>query len=668
MENNILLTENVSAFDLDFSKLTPWLFSSAYDVLLSKAQEEFNEKLKNKNPTYRDLSKQDSQERLLAVHHLLGSLNTLVENEEYRKIEEKYTAVLSKKLTEWSLNSKMFKKIEKFTKTKEYSQLSDIRQKMIQKILKDLKVNGVNLPAKQKKELAKLNQKLAKLGQKFQNNITDAQESLSFLVKEKDLKGLSERAINNAKELSKKMEVPEGKIYIDEPSGLINDIMENGENSSLRKKIYLKRRVLCTKGKYDNTKLIDQIYKLKQEIATILGYQDYAHMTLEENMAKTPLEALEFLNKLGNKALPYAQKENQFVREEGKKILKREMEWWDFDFVVNHIMKSNFKLDSEEIRLYFPVDNVINGLFDICKSMFDVTFVENKTKKTWHEEVKYFDVYESGNYIGGIFMDIYKRQGKTPGAWLDPLCTYENNDLKQTKSVALLVCNAPKDEGQESTFELEEVITLFHEMGHGLHHLLSKVEEEFYSGFNNVEHDAIEIPSQLMENFVYERSVLKQITSHIKTGSQIPDELIDKIIKSRKFLGASTIVGYVRFSEMDMMLYLQKEQHPYEIEKQMMEKWKLNNAYDVNRLRMPIFSHIFAGGYAAGYYAYQWAEIFAADGFNYLISGNEEDRKERVRKYKEEILYTGGSKSMKDNYVLFKPTEVEIQHLVNSYI
>jgi oligopeptidase A len=667
-KENILLTSNLEAFDVDFSKLTTDAFNEAYEVLLNQAQEEFDVALKLKNPTYQDLFKNGASEKLMALHHLLGSMNSLVENEEFRKIEEKYSGILTFKFTEWSLNSKMFKKVENFTKTKEYASLSELRQKMIQKTLKDLKSSGVNLPAKEKKHLAKLNQKIAKLAQKFQNNITDAQDQLSFVVGSKELKGLSDRSLNNANEIAKSMELKDGKYFVDQPSGLIDDIMAHSENEAIRKKIYLKRRTLASKGKYDNSNLIDQIYKLKQEVASLLGYKDYAHMALEEQMAKTPDAALQFLEKLGNIALPYAKKEAEFVSQFGQKLLNRKIEWWDHEYVANTIMKTSFQIDPESVRLYFPVDKVVNGLFELCKSMFDVDFVEVKDKKTWHSDVRYFDVYEAGNHIGGIFMDIYKRPGKTPGAWLDPLCTYENNDLEKVKPVALLVCNAPKDSGQASTFELEEVVTLFHEMGHGLHHLLSKVEEEFYSGFNNVEQDAVEIPSQLMENFVYEKDVLKKLTSHIKTGESIPDELIEKIIKSKKFMGASMIVNMVRFSEMDMRLYMQKEKHPFDVELEAMLKWKISENLDKDRRRMAVFSHIFGGGYAAGYYSYQWAEVYAADGYKYMTSGTEAQRKERIKKYKEEILYTGGKQSMKDNYALFKPSEVDLKHLINNYI
>lgn len=278
---NILLNSNLEAFDVDFSKLTVDSFNEAYEFFLHKAENEFNATLKNKNPTYKDLFQDGASQKLMALHHLLGSLNMLVENEEFRKIEEKYSGILTLKFTQWSLNSKIFKKIEDLTKTKEYACLSDLRKKMIQKTLKDLKSSGVNLPAKEKKQLAKINQKIAKLTQKFQNNITDAQDQLSFIVKEKDLKGLSEQSMSNVMELTKSMGLKDGTYFIDQPSGLIDDVMAYGESESIRKKLYLKRRNLATKGKYNNTELINQIYKLNQEVASLLGYKNYAHMALE---------------------------------------------------------------------------------------------------------------------------------------------------------------------------------------------------------------------------------------------------------------------------------------------------------------------------------------------------------------------------------------------------
>lgn len=668
MSKNVLLTSDLSALDVDFSQITPANFIEAYELFLKQSQEEFDALLKKKNPVYKDLFEDGAMQKLMSLHHLMGSLNALMENDELRKIEEKYSGILSLKFTQWSLSSKVFKKTEAFTKTKEYEGLSELRKKMIQKTLKDLKSSGVNLPAKEKKQLARLNQQLVKLGQKFQNNITDSQEQLSFVIGNKELKGLPERSINNAKEIAKQKNMKPGRYYINESSGLIDDVLVHSENEAIRKKIYLKRRALATQGKYNNSKVIDQIYKLKQEVSALLGYTDFAHMVLEDQMAQTPQSVLEFLDKLGQVALPYAKKEAQHINDFGQKLLNRKVEWWDRDYVAHTIVKKQFDFDPEEVRKYFPVDKVINGLFDLCKSMFEVEFIEKKDKHTWHPDVKYFDVYEAGNHIGGIFMDIYKRPGKTPGAWLDPICTYENNDLVQKKPISLLVCNAPKDEGQIPTFEVEEVVTLFHEMGHGLHHLLSKVEEGFYSGFNNVEQDAVEIPSQLMENFVYEKEVLKKLTSHVQTSEPLPDELIEKIVKAKKFMGASVIVGMVRFSEMDLRLYMQKEKHPFEVEAEAMLKWKTTDDYDKNRRRMAIFSHIFGGGYAAGYYSYQWAEVYAADGYNYINSANADERTERLKKYKEEILYTGGKQSMKDNYALFKPTEIDMKHLINNYI
>lgn len=668
MLNNILLKKDIESFEVDFKKISPNMFIEAYDFLINEFEKEFKLTLNLKKVNYEDLFCSKTYDKLMSIFHLMGSLNTLTENEKLRKIEEKYSAILSVKSTEWSLNNKMFKKIEKFSKTKDYLELSNQRQKMITKSIKDYKKSGVNLPQKQKKILAQINKKLSILSQKFQNNITDSQNELSFIINKNNLKGLPDRSIKNIEELSKLHNLREGKFYIDETSGLVGDVMKFSDNENIRKKIYFKYRELCTKGKFNNSEIINKIYKLKQDLSILLGYKDFAHMTLEENMAKLPQTALEFLENLGNIAMPYAKKESILVSKFGEEILGRKMEWWDTEYVINHMMKNKFDYDSEKIREYFPVKKVVYGLFNLCKNLFGVDFIENKNKNTWNEDVQYFEVYEKNEHIGGIFLDLYKRNGKTPGAWLDPICSYENNNLKKTKPVALLVCNAHKDTGQVATFELEDVINLFHEMGHGLHHLLSKVEENFFSGFNNVEHDAIEIPSQLMEYFVYDTNVLKNISENIITGEIISDELIKKIQNVKRFLGANVIVKYVRYSEMDINLYLQKDLHPYEIESCSMEKWKVKEDYDKLQRRMAIFSHIFGGGYASGYYAYQWAEVYAADGFNYLNEGTKEEKQLKLQKYKEEILYTGGKRSMSESYALFKPEKVDLNNLIKNYI
>lgn len=666
--NNPLLSSDIASFHVDFKKLVPSMFSQAYDYLLEKAQAEIDTTLHISDPSFKELFYHPNYERLTDLHHLLCSLNALIENEEMRKIEEKYSPILSEKITLWSLDKHMFDKIVDFTKTNHFANLSLSRKKMIEKIIKDLKNSGIDLPIKQKRQLAKLNQKLSILTQKFQNNITDAQEQLSFIVKPSELKGLSERAMRNAVNLSKEEDIEDGKLLITESSGLISNVMENCTSFRLKKKIYNHKKRLCTKGKFNNTKLIDKIYRLEQEIATLLGYETYAHMAVEDNMAKTPKIVLEFLDKLGNTAFPYAQKEVEEVNNFGQRILSREPQWWDHDYILDQMKKQNLNIDSEKIRKYFPVEHVLQGLFNFCKEKFDVSFIQNKSRPVWHEDVIFFDVYEGTTLIGGIFIDLYKRPGKTPGAWLDPLANYENNDIAQVKPVALLVCNAPKDIGQKSTFEIDEIVTLFHEMGHALHHLLSKVDEEFFSGFNNVEHDAVELPSQLLENFVYQKDILKKISCHIESNLPISDEMILQIQKSKKFLGATVIISMVRYAEMDMNLYLQKTKHPYELEEESMKKWQISKKVDFQRKRMPVFSHIFGGGYAAGYYAYQWAEVLAADGLDYLTSVQGVEQQDRFDKYKNEILYTGGARSMQDNYIAFTGKPANPEYLIKSYI
>lgn len=668
--NNQFLSKKIKSYDIDFTSFSYEDINEAYEILISKSQDEFNQKLNSELTEFSHFFGESSSDLLLSLHGFVSSMNSLMEDNKLRAIEEHYSPVISQKFTEWSLSENIYNKLLRFSTSDNFNNLPTIRKKMVNKILKDLSDSGVNLPKDKKDELATLKSKLVSEVIKFQNNITDAQSELNLTFNINDLGGLSERSLNLIHELSKEKNLPVGTVFLDEPSGTLGDAIKNCDNENVRKTIYMLKRNICHGGKYDNSKIIDSIYKTKQDIANILGYKNHAEMTLVDNMAKTPDNALRFITEIGNLCLPYAKNESSDLRKFCFEKFGKKMQWWDQEFISKKYLSENYNLDSEAIRKYFPTNAVMCGLFKTIEGFFDVRFVENKNKSTWHKDVVYYDVYESDNHIGGLFVDLFKRSGKSPGAWLNPICSYEDNDLSVSKPYALLVCNVNKDVSGNSTLEIDDIITLFHEMGHALHHLLSKVPEEYYSGFNNVEHDAVEIPSQLFENFVYLPSILKELSTHIETSERIPEFMIDSIIRSKKFLGASSIIGMVRFSQMDLKLYNQIGEHPYFFESEATEQWKIIEDYDKDRKRMPLFSHIFGGGYSAGYYSYQWAEVYAADGYNYLIEhqfGTQEFQN-RINKYKEHILYTGGLDSMIINYQKFKGSEPDKSHYLNLYI
>lgn len=666
-EINQLLVNDVESFNVDFTKLNVEDFENALEVSLKKATEEFNSIRKMKNHTFDELFSFPETSHLLSVFGLLGTLISLIDNEEYRQLYEKYNEILTVQMLEWNFDKRNYRNLEAYSRSEDYNKQPLIRQNIVQKTILDLKKSGINLSNAEQKKFRKIAQKLSVLTTKFTNNVTDAQKKLNFVVSKNSLRGLSDRAWANVEALRVEKGLPENKCYIDEVSGLLADVMSDVRNQSIRKKIYDARKKSCTSGKFNNIKVIDKIYKLKQEAANILGYKSVAHEVLAENMAGKPENVLKFINDLGSEALPHARNQFNEVSTFGEKLLKRQIKPWDIPFVTKKMEKKLAKLDSDVIRNYFPVDHVIQSLFDFCKDKFGVSFVQVE-KKAWDEDVRFFEVYENGELVGSMYMDLFKREGKRPGAWLSPICTARNNSVSQKKAVALLVCNAPKDTGV-STFSLDEVVTLFHEMGHALHHLLSKVSEEYFSGFNHVQHDAVEFPSQLLDMFVYNEEVLKKISKHVDTGAPLSKPLIEKIKKSKKFLGAIHIMRTLQFSDMDMSLYLQNEKHPFEIEREVKEKWLINPNYDRENFSMKSFMHIFSGGYDAGYYGYQWAEVLSADAYNYLTEKvSKAEMKLRFERYKKHVLYTGGEQSMSNNYYDFAKSEPNVKSLIQQYI
>lgn len=672
MHKNQFLSDSVKYFDVDFSNVSKEDLVYAYDFLIEKSKEEFSKKLELESPTYDDFFSEGSFEKLMSLSHLVGSMSSLLDNKIFREIDEQYSPQISVLANEFALNTVMYDKLRNFSTSEGFKSLSEIRQKMITKILKNLDDMGISLSPSNKKKLNSLYEKQVKLVTKFQNNITDAQANLKVTANVSILDGMPQKIIDNILGYNTAINFDglPNKVLLDESSGTLSDVLVYSSDEIIRKKIYNKRKELCLSGKFNNSKLIDKIYKNKQKISTLLGYKTYAHQATEDNMAKNPENAINFINKIGENAKLAAKNEVDFIKSEGCKILGRNVEWWDHEYVCNKILKQFYDIDQNEVKKYFPVDSVVNGLFSLLKKVFDINFVLDSNFNSWDDSVLTYNVYEGENFVGKMFMDLYKRKGKSPGAWLDPVSSYENNSLNKTHPVALLVCNVAKESTGASTMEHNDIVTLFHEMGHALHLLLSKVEEEYFSGFNNVEHDAVEIPSQALENFAYNTKVLELISSHVSDGSKIPLELANKLANSKNFLSATFLINMVKFSEMDLLLYSQDEEHPYKFEEDAMKKWAISDTIDFDRKRMPMFSHIFGGGYAAGYYAYQWADVYAVDTFSYLSDLDlfTSESLERFNSYKKNILYTGGSNPMEDNFNNFKGSQPSIENYLNFYL
>lgn len=661
---NQLLSSSILKYDINFKKLKAEDFIEALDILLPKVKQEHEYVVTQAPLTYKGLFENDKEDKQLSqVFHILSSLNMLAQNNKLRKVYEKYTTLVAELSSDLGLDVRLYDKIKLFTKTSEYESLDSLKKKAIEDIILNYDLGGIGLPQDKKDLLKKLSMELSDLTHKFDNNVLDAQAELVLVFDKEDLTGLSERALGNMKVL------PSGKYEATYVAGNFTDILDFCDNPISRKKVYDAEILVGVKDGLDNRPILRRIVEIKQERAKILGFENYAQLSLTQEMVKTPEQALSFINELGEKSITKAKAEWLEVEQFGTQLLGHTPNFSDRTYIVEKFKKATFELDSEASRKYFPVKKVVNYLFKIIEDLYSIKFEKDNNRSTWNKDVDVFDLVQDGKKIGTIFMDLYQREHKEGGAWMDGVVTRSlNSDNELTLPVAHVVCNTTKDVQQESTFEFDELITLFHEMGHALHHLLTKVDNDYFSGLNNVEHDAVELPSQFMENFCWDYEILKKLSSHIETGETFPYDEYQKLLNGKFFLAAVSMINQICYSQMDMRIYNEPGVDPLEIEKEVFAHWKVKER-DSNSQFLPEFSHIFSGGYAAGYYAYKWAEVLSTDAFYGLKESGESylDQKQKAQEFREAILETGGTRDMMENFIKFRGREPKIDFLLESY-
>lgn len=656
---NQLLEKTLLDNKIDFNLLKPQDFIVAFEKLIPQVKKEFEEELLL-DSTYENLfEKGNKSKQLSKVLSYLNHLNGVVQNEELREIFGKYVPQISAMYQEMSLDSRSYEKLTGYKQTTEYQNLSDIRKKMINDLILNFELEGINLPLEKKERLKDISFRLTELNDKFENNLMDVQKSFEKEIDFSQLKGLPERSLNNIEKLEN------GKAFISESSGVYTDIITYCDIEETRKEIYEDQLSLGVKEGFDNRPLLAEMLTLRQEEAEILGYKNYASYSLNREMLKTPQEVLSFIENLAEQALPQAKKESIEVNEFGYQLLGRKVEFHDRAYVIEKMKEQLYSVNHEEIRKYFPVKKVLTGLFEIVQNLYDISFVENKNTSVWNEEVVVFDVFNNkSENIGLLYLDLYKRKNKESGAWMLPKESNVDTEYENKKPITYLVLNIPKNQKEESTIEFDEIITLFHEMGHGLHNILSEVKEEYFSGLSNVEHDAIELPSQFMENFAWDYEVLRKLSSHVVTGEELPIEVFKKLKNAKFFLAANQMVRQSIFSYLDMYIHTDKVE-AMEAEKEIFNRWKTRDI-DLRSEFLPVFSHIFSGGYSAGYYSYKWSEVLSADAFHALKESGKTylEQKTMANKFRETILSRGGTKDMLDNFIEFRGRKPDVQYLL----
>ncbi len=536
----------------------------------------------------------------------------------------------------------------------------------IEHALREFHLAGVDLEPEAKDRFKAIMQELASVKAKFEHNVLDASDAWSLnITAEENLRGLPEPLLARAAEDAQKAGVEGWLFSLDFPT--YDAVMRQADSRDLREALY---RGWVTRGsdqgadpRWDNSRNIERILALRHEAARLVGFDNFAEYSLATKMADTPAQVMAFLRELAAHSRASAEQELAELTE----FAGMPLEAWDVTYWLERLKQDKFSVSIEELRQYFPSTTVKEGLFALASQLYGVTLAEDDSVTTWHDDVRYFTVSQDGEVLGGFYTDLYARNGKRTGAWIDECVTRESLNGHSALPVGYLVCNfpPPNDKGV-SLLSHEDVVTLFHEFGHMLHHLLTRIGFPSVAGINGVPWDAIELPSQFMENFAWSFEVLTHCSSHHEFGRPLPRELFDKLDDSRHAGAALAMLRQLELGLFDLRIHAEYDPaQPVPVLDTLAEvrdEIALVKHPDINRLPHA-FSHIFAGGYAAGYYSYKWAEVLAADAYAAFKEAGIFDR-ETAQRFRREILEIGGSRDIMDAYVAFRGREPTIDALL----
>ena len=616
-------------------------------------------------------------ERLGRAWGIAAHMHSVMDTPEWREAYNVMLPEVTRFYAELGQNLKLFEKYKSIRNSEAFATLSPARQRIIDNELRGFRLSGAELPDDQKPRFQAIQEELAGLGAKFSENILDATNAYSHVVTdESELAGLPADVIAAAREAAEKAGVEGWKFGLKMPSYL--PVMQYADSRSLRETLY---RAYATraaevdngysKPEWDNGPLIKQILALRAEEAKMLGYRHYADVSLVPKMAESTEQVLGFLRELAVKAKPFAERDLAELKAFAKDELGLDpLEPWDASYVSEKLRVAQYAFSEQEVKEYLPEPKVLDGLFKVVERLYQVN-IKPDTGPVWHPDVRFFRIERDGQLIGQFYLDLYARDTKKGGAWMDSAITRRRLAHGIETPVAYLVCNFPGPVGgKPATFSHDDVITLFHEAGHGLHHLLTRVDDLAVSGIHGVEWDAVELPSQFMENFCWEWDVVREMTAHADTGEPLPRELFDKMLAAKNFQSGMQTVRQLEFSLFDLLLHMDfdpSRQHVMDLLAEVRKEVAVLVPPEWHRFPNS-FSHIFAGGYAAGYYSYKWAEVLSADAFAaFEESGRPKGSvldAETGERFWNEILAVGGSRPALDSFKAFRGREPQVDALL----
>ena len=656
---------------IDYSAIKPTDIAPAVDQLAQQLQDTITQVTAPDTPATWEAVVQPLELATLAFTRawgVVGHLQSVVDTPELRDAYNAKLPMVTQLFIDLSQNEALFAKYRAMKASDAFATLSDVRRRIIDREIRDFRLSGAELPETERARVKAIGERLSMLNQKFSENLLDATNAWHLLIEdEARLAGIPADTKAMYAANAKAAGQTGWRITLHFPSYL--PVMQYADDRALRETVYhafATRAAEFDGAKFDNTPLIKEILQLRQEESSLLGFANYAEASLATKMADTPKEVIAFLRDLASRAKPYAQKDMTALRAFAKETLGiDDLQPWDQAYASEKLRQARYSYSDQEVKQYFTEPTVFAGLFHLAETLYGIK-IRQSTASTWHPDVKFFEVFRDNQQVAAFYADLYAREGKRSGAWMDSDRTrcYVNGELQTP--VAYLVCNfAPGIDGRPATMTHDDVTTLFHEFGHCLHHLLTQQTEVAVSGISGVEWDAVELPSQFMENFAWEWDVVKQLTHHIDTGATLPRELFDKMLAAKNFQSGMACVRQVEFALFDMLLHTSFDPNVDDVQALLNDvRQEVAVSFPPAYNRFPqSFSHIFAGGYAAGYYSYKWAEVLSADAF----SAFEETgilNTQTGQRFMNEILARGSSRDAMDNFIAFRDRKPSIDALM----
>ncbi len=613
---------------------------------------------------------EDANERLSRAWGPVGHLNAVMNSPELREMYNATLPVITQYYAELGQNLALFDKFKALRNSPEYKDLSAARKKIIGNELRDFRLGGAELPDAQKARYLEIQERLAELSARFSDNLLDATNDYTRVIANREeLGGLPDDVLQAAQEAALASGKSGWLFTLKAPSYM--PVMQYADNRALREQMYRAYGTRASefgKPEWDNTRLMDEIVKLRGEEARLLGFANFGELSLASKMANSPQQVVEFMRELAQRARPYAEKDLSELRAFAKDSLGiADPQSWDVGYASEKLREQRYAFSEQEVKQYFPEDAVLPGMFKLVETLYGLR-IKPGHAPVWHDDVRFFDIRDArGQLVGQFYLDLYARNSKRGGAWMDDVITRRRLSSGIQTPVAYLNCNfsAPVG-GKPAVFTHDEAITLFHEFGHGLHHLLTEVEDLAVSGINGVEWDAVELPSQFMENFCWEWDVLRGMTRHVDSGLPLPRALFDKMLAAKNFQSGLQTLRQIEFSLFDMLMHSNFEAGGSRSILQLLDEVRAEVAVLIPPAfhRFPhSFSHIFAGGYAAGYYSYKWAEVLSADAYS-LFEENGVLNPDVGARFRGEILAMGGSRDAMQSFAAFRGREPSMDALL----